>query len=729
MKKLLPLVIVMLFYHITSAQLIFNENFNYSIGNLTNSAAWTAYNASGIQPVQVVTGGLHFDGYSFSDKDGKSIKLNPTNQGTEDVYSNFSSSVSNGTFYLSFLVKVDLTTPPSNTNPLDFLSISSSSRLTSRGRLCAIETSAGTYKFRLIWGANTTQFSETSTTFNYGSTYLIVLKYNKLSGTDNDKISLYVFDSAPPSMEPASAVIAPFGYAGEIDPSSVNIQQLGPSSTPSNTTPQNITIDGMAAAKTWSAIFGGEGEIISFNAADTAGLKQGNIGFLHSINNTAPIDSFVTLIKPKIWRVGRYNDAFTLYNRLKNDLGVERQILVLSDLRTEQPYRSIYLAHGYGAMTDSIISHTQALGLDYEFDIFNEPNRNDSLKNDLSAFMTKVWNPAYHAIRTALPNAKIHGPSTGINSFDNPDLDSLALFHFIDSAIAHNTLPDYINWHCQIGYSIADWHMEYSEKIKSYIASKGHTILGTVVGETVRPGSERNTSPGVLADVFAAAEVGNIPQIHAAWSSSRVYGISTSIPPVLCGILTDSTGLGRRGAWWTYRFFADTEGQRIKCENTPSGSENFVGVAFKDDNQQVLRAIVGLRDTKGKQNSQIVFNNLDAAPYISDNGKTHLKVWYNHQTQYDVSGFGTDSLPKIMDMEVEIYNNKINIPVSIDQWDAVLIELSKPGGNTVAANFLDAPFSTIPKNSYGQDFFKWIARNVYSSYDNLSERHLRTPIM
>src|SRR5690606_28250731 len=149
-----------------------------------------------------------------------------------------------------------------------------------------------------------------------------------------------------------------------------------------------------------------------------------------------------------------------------------------------------------------------------------------------------------------------------------------------------------------------------------------HSLTGAVVGETIRTGDERNTSPGVLVDMFAAAEVSKIPQIHAAWSSTPVYGVSTSIPPVLCGILRGETGVERRGAWWTYRFFADTEGLRIACENTPTGSENLVGIAYKDDNKKVLRSLVGLRDTKTQQNTLITCNNLNTAPYVTKNGKT-----------------------------------------------------------------------------------------------------------
>lgn len=93
MKRLSFLFTLMLCVQITSAQLILKENFDYAIGNVTDNEAWTAYSSAGSEAVQVFEGGLQLDGYNFTDIDGKAIKLNPSKQGTEDVYVKFSSPV------------------------------------------------------------------------------------------------------------------------------------------------------------------------------------------------------------------------------------------------------------------------------------------------------------------------------------------------------------------------------------------------------------------------------------------------------------------------------------------------------------------------------------------------------------------------------------------------------------------------------------------------------------
>jgi hypothetical protein len=253
MKKIFTTLLISLVSFSIYSQSVLKENFNYTVGNLTGNGGWSAYNGSGVQPVKVINGGLTLSNYVMSDTDGKAVKLNPTAQGTEDVWTTFSSAITTGPTYLSFLAKIDLTTPSTNTSPVEFITLASATNVTVRGRLCAVETSPTTYKFRLIWGATSTQFVESSD-YTYGTTYLVVLKYDIFTGTDNDKVSLYVFNSAPPTVEP-TPVITPFGFTGDTSPGALRLQQNGPSGSSTTTTPQNITIDGIAVTRSWNDFF------------------------------------------------------------------------------------------------------------------------------------------------------------------------------------------------------------------------------------------------------------------------------------------------------------------------------------------------------------------------------------------------------------------------------------------------------------------------------------------
>lgn len=416
---------------------------------------------------------------------------------------------------------------------------------------------------------------------------------------------------------------------------------------------------------------------IVFDAAATAEEKRGKTGFLSSITLEAPHNDLILPLKPYIWRVGRANNEnFDLYPRLKS-LNVEKQLLIVSDFRNILPTSTIFKQYGYGALTDTLASRAQKKQYTYEWDLFNEPN--DSLKKDLNEFMLKYWNPAYHAVKAKFPDAIIHGPSITINNSGDAKADSALIYKFIDAAIAHNTLPDYINWHFQIGYNISDWHGNYAKSIKQYLAQKGKTVKGFVAGETVRPGDERNTSPAVLVDVFAAQEIHNITQIHAAWTSVPVYGVATSTLPVLGGLLADTKGKDTRGAWWTYEFYARTKGKRMICKNGESGNKGLVGLGFRDDTNNKISIMLGVRDPLGAQNNQILrVTNINQLKNLSSNGKVKIKVWYNKQTKDAVTAYGSQNLALIKDYDIEIADNQINIPFNLLKWDALLIEITKP---------------------------------------------------
>lgn len=269
MKRIFLLLIISLCIQLSTAQIILKENFDYKIGNIINNERWWAYASEGVEPVQIIEGGLIFGGYNFSDQDNRSVKLSPTKQGTEDVTIEFTQRVHepDATLYLAFLLKVDEAIPATNTNPQSFLQLRSSTRNTTRARLATIETSPQTYKIRLIWGLSQVDSHDANKSLNYGQTYLVVLKYKRgASGTSNqDVTSLYIFDTPPPMTEPATADVAPFGAAGTIDPTFVDLTQLGPTSSPSTSTPQNMTIDGMVAALSWRDIFREGQPVENFN--------------------------------------------------------------------------------------------------------------------------------------------------------------------------------------------------------------------------------------------------------------------------------------------------------------------------------------------------------------------------------------------------------------------------------------------------------------------------------
>jgi len=424
-------------------------------------------------------------------------------------------------------------------------------------------------------------------------------------------------------------------------------------------------------------------ETITFDAATPEGPKRGRVGFLNSIKADVLPPEWITEIAPSIWRGGagwNPDGAFEIYEYFTKKVGVKRVILELSLNR--KPNRDLPIE----AAAERMVNKAKKRGQTFDsIEIQNEPNLwspNDPVQSkpdlphppiSVEEFMQKVWIPAFRAIKKADPSANVFGPSTTMVSKVMPNCRE-KLFAFIDAAIESNTLPEYINWHFQDGHNIAESHTKLANEIRAHVTAKGARIKGIAAGETIRPGDERNTSPSVAIDVFAASEFADMDQIHAAWSAIPVYGQKTSPEPVLGGLLTKDYS-GRRGVWWTYQFYAKTSGERLKCLEGMSGSANLVGLAFADASSKRIRVLVGARDGSNHQPGSVVqIDNLaSSAPYVVKNNKVRVRVLNNPQTETAV-----EELTSAFEGELPVENGAVKITGDILKWGALLLELSPP---------------------------------------------------
>ena len=424
-------------------------------------------------------------------------------------------------------------------------------------------------------------------------------------------------------------------------------------------------------------------ETITFDAAHTEGPKRGRVGFLNSIKANVLPPEWITEIAPSLWRGGggwTADGAFEIYDYFTKEVGVPRVILELGLNKKEN--RNLTPAEA----AERMMLEAKKRGQHFDsIEIKNEPNLwspSDPApsKPDIASppvslenFMTHTWIPAFRAIKKVDPSANVFGPSISMVSKVLPNCRE-KLFAFIDAAIASQTLPEYINWHFQDGYRIAESHTQLAHEIRAYVAAKGAAIKGIAAGETIRPGDERNTSPSVAIDVFAASECADMDQIHAAWSSTPVYGQRTSPEPVLGGLLTKDHS-GRRGVWWTYQFYAKSTGDRLKCREGMSGGAHLVGLAFADASARRIRVLVGSRDGSPDQpGSLIQIDHIpQAAPYILKDGKTRVRILSNPQTETAV-----DQLACVLDAVLPLVEGTLKIPGDIPKWGALLVELSSP---------------------------------------------------
>ncbi len=241
MKRSLPLITLLSFILLSAfslqgvySQPLLVENFDYSAGTLLTDAGWTAHSSSGTQAIDVVVPGLTFEGYALSNIGGAA---NADNTG-EDIHKIFPMQNS-GTVYAAFMVKVD-----GSANGYFMHLGGDPIGNTFRNKLFLIGSSSP-FNFGLSVGLNdATPITDGS--FTFGTTYLLVLKYEIVEGTSNNTSSLYILSGEIPATEPATPSVGPLTdeSQSDINPASIAIRQFN-----SN---QRVTIDGIRIATSWA---------------------------------------------------------------------------------------------------------------------------------------------------------------------------------------------------------------------------------------------------------------------------------------------------------------------------------------------------------------------------------------------------------------------------------------------------------------------------------------------
>ena len=212
---------------------IFEENFDYPANDLLTDHGWTAHSGTGTNPITVVSPGLSYSGYPSSNI-GNAALLDNTGEDVNRTFTPFTS----GVFYVSFMVNV------TSGGAADgyFLLLGADPIGTSfRGRVYVLDVS-GSLEFGLSQSSGTAQ-GYTSNGYSYGTTYLLVIKYEFITGTGNDEVSLFIFDGAIPAAEPVTPDLGPFAGTDLSSIASIGLRQYD-----SN---QNITVDGIRIGPSW----------------------------------------------------------------------------------------------------------------------------------------------------------------------------------------------------------------------------------------------------------------------------------------------------------------------------------------------------------------------------------------------------------------------------------------------------------------------------------------------
>jgi len=268
MKRFLPLLLMAgcIPWLSANAEVLMQDDFAYQAGNLYQTNGRLRNNNYYKSPIQVVATPLAYAGYE-TDATSNAVKIVADEENSwtncEQLKKYFTHAAAAGDVYVSLLVNVESVND--NTCFLGLIDDRGNNRgdqvaATDRGRLYAVKDGNSTDGFKFGVSKGSIGFgAKTDATFEFGKTYLVVVKYTFVSGLQNDVISLYVNPSAT---EPATAdATASDSY--DLDASgAAGLCLFG---SLKDTLGPAVTVDAIRVATTWDelGINGGDSDALT----------------------------------------------------------------------------------------------------------------------------------------------------------------------------------------------------------------------------------------------------------------------------------------------------------------------------------------------------------------------------------------------------------------------------------------------------------------------------------
>ena len=248
--KMMLLAVVMLGSMSIKAQLL-DENFDYTIGtvlatstSVDATSGWAGHSGAGTNNITVTASSITYPGY-LSSGVGNEVSLVATG---EDVNKTFTAQTT-GTVYFSFLVNV---TSTSTTGDYFFHVGASSIGTAFKGRLFVKKDASDNLAFGIqhTGGTGNTNINYTAFSYSLNTNYLVVLKYDIVSGTANDIASIYVNPTLNSAIPTSGWITNTDTPADPANIGSVALRQ----GTAGNSVA--VKLDGVRVSTVWSDIVG-----------------------------------------------------------------------------------------------------------------------------------------------------------------------------------------------------------------------------------------------------------------------------------------------------------------------------------------------------------------------------------------------------------------------------------------------------------------------------------------
>ena len=250
------------------------EHFNDTTNALLTNMGWYAHSGGTTNAVAVVSPGLSWTQTAYPGS-GVGNAGGVVNTG-QDVNKPLASNVDTGAVYTSFLVKANGTVATSyffhygeysNITTPNYSSISTAFR--ARTFVLPGTDPATQFKIGLTFN-NSSVTGDTTANLTIGTTYLVVVKYQFVSGTANDEVSLWLFEDGDNIASlPATPTIGPLtGTAADLTAVQAVVLRQGAAG-------QNVIVDGIITDTT----FGFAPAPVTHNVTFQVDMNQVTAGF------------------------------------------------------------------------------------------------------------------------------------------------------------------------------------------------------------------------------------------------------------------------------------------------------------------------------------------------------------------------------------------------------------------------------------------------------------------
>jgi len=232
--------------YVEPTSILFVENFDYIVAQNLTANGWTAHSGANSNPIKVADDNLTYANYpSVTGKCAGTTFTGTTS--AEDVNKSFGSILYTGSGYVSFLMSVPTTTNIASDYFLHFGSPSAGD-FKSRVSWKKDPGTSGNYAIGISKTAAYASANYTGYNYQFGTTYLIVMRYDIVPGATNDVIKLWVNPTIS-SIEPTTPDVSALDVTGAdiASISNIDIRQGNPTSP--------IKIDGIRVAHEWAYLF------------------------------------------------------------------------------------------------------------------------------------------------------------------------------------------------------------------------------------------------------------------------------------------------------------------------------------------------------------------------------------------------------------------------------------------------------------------------------------------